>query len=197
MTGLISYSSWLTLLYKEVVEHVCNPLWLISHWRWLNHTATYKSSDLLQKQESIKHCLSHTRQLYICFLFVHPWWKLKVYRTLPTKIHHPAAREQGHGAVSEGEWFPAASFLHCQMTPLAHNRGCALESCWSSGKALSWKGHTSYSVAAGYPIHSRAACGGWRCEADSVSSGVNKRSKYIGWLLLTYNSKISCSVSKY
>lgn len=105
------YSSWLTLFHKEVVQHMCNPLWLIPHQHWLNHTSAYKSSDWLQKQESIKkHCLSQTRgSWYICFLFIHPHWKLNVYRTVPIKIHHAAACEPGHGAVSEPGHFPPAS----------------------------------------------------------------------------------------
>lgn len=175
---------------------MCNPLWLISHQHWLNHTSAYKSSDWLQKQESIKkHCLSQTcGSWYICFLFIHPCWKLNVHCTLPIKIHHPAACDPGHGAVPERGCFPPASCpalsdhpRHPQQglsmgVPLIQRKGSVLErSCFTF-----W-GCRLHGALKGYVWR-------WRSVADSA---LDKGSKYIGLFLLTLNSKISWSVSKY
>lgn len=81
--------------------------------------------------------------------------------------------------------------LHCQITPHTHKRGWTLKSHSCSGRDLSWKSHTSHSVAGGYMAHSRVACGGWRCVADTASSGIDEGCKYIGLFLLHSTPKLA------
>lgn len=123
--------------YKEVVQHMCNPLWLTSHQCCLNHTLACTLSDWPREQESIKHHPSQARgSSYICFLSLHPWWKLKVNCMLSLTTHHSVACE--HGALSEGEVFPPAGTQvvpWCQITPCTHDKA----EHWSPPQAL--EGH--------------------------------------------------------
>lgn len=114
--------------YKEVMQHMCNPLWLISHQCWLNHTSTYKSSDWLQKQESIKHCLSQTRSSwYISYSSIcgESWsYTAHFLSKYITQLH--VNKDTGQYLRESASHQQVA--LLCQITPHTHNRGWALES---------------------------------------------------------------------
>lgn len=178
---------------------MCNPLWLISHQHCLNHTSVCTLSDRPQDQESIKHYpFPDTRQFIHLFLFLPPWWKLKINSTLPIKIHHSVPCEQGHGAVSEGEGFPPVGtqvVLRCQITPHTYNSA----EHWSPPQVLD--GLCPIKVTPHIScLQVRLWTQGLWLEVRGAWQPVQalvEESRYTGLLLLTLNSKISWSLSKY